>query len=458
MEGNVFYREAILMSCCMCAETLIFFACTEKTPKRKYVPLIMWGKAFFINFILTLVLGSVYHDRPWYWMAESCASVAGATFYICIVKSFTELTWSKWSLILIFSEFTALGVTYIPLALIGILGGHDIFLVLWEGETGYDLLYGFTEACLLILLYRKGNHWFAWIRNRKIRYPALWVGLLIVFYMTGNVLTVISAFIKIRFLYPHISLIIVILVLVVLIFLFLKATVRRLSLQNENLKLQRNMIKDYYFALQQQIELVRKFRHDIANHLQTVELLAKLPDVRSAEIDEYEEVLRKQHQRLATIGYCSNPVIDAALAGKVRYCKKMEIPIEISMSGVNFSEQSIEELDLLGLLFNLLDNAIESCMKIRDHESRHIELQCFQTAGCFVLLMKNSFLEVVEQNHRLITTKRDKKYHGVGMSIVSDIVKKYDGGMDITYEYGEACNDFCIRINLHSPTVTEDNI
>lgn len=458
MEGNVFYREAILMSCCMCAETLIFFACTEKTPKRKYVPLIMWGKALFINYIFILVLGQVYHDRPWYWMAESCASVAGATITMYIGKSFTELTWSKYSLVLICSELSALGVTYIPLALIGILGDNNIFLVLWEGETGYDLLYVIAEACLLVLLYRKGSHWFAWIRNRKIRYPAFWIVLLIVLYFIGNVLTIINAFIMIQFVYPHILLSIAVLVLIVSVFLFLKATVRRLSLQNENLKLQRNMIKDYYFALQQQIELVRKFRHDIANHLQTVELLAKLPDVRSAEIDEYEEVLRKQHQRLATIGYCSNPVIDAALAGKVRYCKKMEIPIEISMSGVNFSEQSIEELDLLGLLFNLLDNAIESCMKIRDHESRHIELQCFQTAGCFVLLMKNSFLEVVEQNHRLITTKRDKKYHGVGMSIVSDIVKKYDGGMDITYEYGEACNDFCIRINLHSPTVTEDNI
>lgn len=457
MEGNDFYRDVLLMSCCFCAETLVYFACTEKTPRRKYVPLIMGMKMIVVNFFMCFLLGEVYHDAPWYWVIYSCFSVAGSTIGMYVCKTFAEISWGKYALINIVSEFLAMGVTFIPLTLIGILRCQDISPVLPDGEPGYDLLYVAVEVCLMVLLYRKGSSWFAWIRNRKLKRPLLWIGLLIIVYMIGNALTIVSNLARIKFVYPYIFLSITIVVLIASVFLFFRARVRQLAQQNENLKLQRSMIKDYYFALQQQIELIRKFRHDIANHLQTVELLASLPNVRSEEFSEYEETLRKEHQRLAAIGYCMNPVIDAALADKVRYCKEMEIPIEISVRGLPVRDGGIEELDLLGLLFNLLDNAIESCMKIQEPERRHIELHCFQAAGAFVLTMKNSFLDVVYQNHRLITTKKDKKYHGVGMSIVSDIVKKYDGGMDITYEYGEGCNDFCIRINLQSLPETEDN-
>ena len=62
-------------------------------------------------------------------------------------------------------------------------------------------------------------------------------------------------------------------ILVVGSLFYLKEEQRRLYKENQNLLLQRRLMEAYDSSLREQIELTRKMRHDIANHLQTLEEL-----------------------------------------------------------------------------------------------------------------------------------------------------------------------------------------
>ena len=138
-----------------------------------------------------------------------------------------------------------------------------------------------------------------------------------------------------------------------------------------------------------------------------------------------------------------NQVIRNTAASFEGTCKKKSIAIEVILTGetmyVDADMGKIQQV-----LYNLMDNAIESCLKIQNPEERYIKLECFEAAGQLILIITNPATEVIVREGKLMTTKKARAYHGVGMSIVTDIVKKYDGVMDVTFNKPE----FSVRMNI----------
>ena len=87
----------------------------------------------------------------------------------------------------------------------------------------------------------------------------------------------------------------------------------------------------------------------------------------------------------------------------------------------------IDVIDICVLLGNLLDNAIEACLKI--NSNRSIKLRFKQVENYFSIVVKNTFLN--EDNDDLVTTKENKMNHGFGIKSVKSIVKKYGGDFQI---------------------------
>ena len=62
------------------------------------------------------------------------------------------------------------------------------------------------------------------------------------------------------------------------------------------------------------------------------------------------------------------------------------------------------------------------------------------------IYIKNSFDSVVKDNGtKLLTRKKDKKMHGIGLQSVNDIVDKYRGEVELRY----SGNEFLIQIVLY---------
>lgn len=116
-------------------------------------------------------------------------------------------------------------------------------------------------------------------------------------------------------------------------------------------------------------------------------------------------------------------------------------------AGINFQSQinipmslAISEIDLISLVSNLLDNAIEACTYCLPEES-WIKFQMAAQKQCLVIRVENSTDNV---HQSFATRKSDKQQHGIGLKSVQRIVKKYNGEL----EYDWQKHSFSIEITL----------
>ena len=108
--------------------------------------------------------------------------------------------------------------------------------------------------------------------------------------------------------------------------------------------------------------------------------------------------------------------------------KNIKFTPEVKLASLKY----IDDVDLSTLLNNLLDNAVEASDIT---ENGFIELKIFSKNSRFDgIVIKNSCSTPPKHiNNELITSKKDKLLHGLGMSIVKKVFKKYDAIYDWKY-------------------------
>lgn len=198
-----------------------------------------------------------------------------------------------------------------------------------------------------------------------------------------------------------------------------------LYFENQYLVLQQNIIREHHELVEEQLRVAAKARHNIADHLQTIESLISTYGNQN-EVSHYTEKLKGMHKKLCRVIYCNNPVINSVLHNKVKLCAEEKIKVTIDMH--SFQEGQIEDIEILSILYNVLNNAIEACRKV-ETEKRFLEFSCGQIANQLIIKEKNSMKAdtVQKQEKKLLTSKKDKYRHGYGMQIVADTVKKHNG-------------------------------
>ena len=112
--------------------------------------------------------------------------------------------------------------------------------------------------------------------------------------------------------------------------------------------------------LQKQIDIIRKYRHDIPKHIHMME----------ETIDR--DIMEKR--------FCDNELLNAVAKIKEAECRQKNISIKIDFK---LEKDAIEKINLSaikvsGLIQNLLDNAIEENCRITDLEEREIKWTILQ--------------------------------------------------------------------------------
>lgn len=199
------------------------------------------------------------------------------------------------------------------------------------------------------------------------------------------------------------------------------------DLERKNLQLQKN----YYEELEQNQKQIRKFRHDMNNHLSVVGYLLQKGELQKAR-DYFDKI--SVYMQTANRKFCENSVVNAVLNAKYNLMTDAKIDgfFHISIDKLLF----IDDVSLCTLFANTLDNAIEACQKIEAPDRRKLELKCRYTEnGYFSLELINSKInEIVVQKNQYISDKEDKSAHGIGIFSIRDIVEKYEGTLDISYD------------------------
>ena len=194
--------------------------------------------------------------------------------------------------------------------------------------------------------------------------------------------------------------------------------------QNKLMKQQMDEIENIYMTM-------RGWRHDYHNHIQSLKGYLSLNKVE--QMKNYLNELETDLDSIDTLYHSGNLQLDSILNAKLAIAEKGQIRIHCDASIP--PQLHVSDLDLCVILGNLLDNAIESCRKIKVPDERFIRVYIGILKKQLYISITNATSETVKQRtDHYFTMKRGD--HGHGLKRVDQVVKKYDGYLNRQNEPG----------------------
>lgn len=205
---------------------------------------------------------------------------------------------------------------------------------------------------------------------------------------------------------------------------------REIQIQNDRLVQERtkNQMRLYY-TMKESFEKQKKYMHDYKNQLNCIKGL--LMNGKLQESIDYITGLTGNIDMDMDSIHTNNVVADAVINQKYRDAKRNGIIIMITVN--DLSRLIITEQDLVSLLSNLLDNAIEACQKLE--ENKVIQFKCMNDKNQLIIAVNNPVREDIQIiDQRIATTKENKQDHGIGLLNIREIINKYNGTSAIKCE------------------------
>ena len=230
------------------------------------------------------------------------------------------------------------------------------------------------------------------------------------------------------------------LVIALSVLVLAKKTVQLEKESERNQLIQSYMVtlQGFYQTIQSQIDMTRKFRHDLAKHIQTLEEL--MGEQNGSELREYADSLKQEYRQVENKGESESEVVNAILSMKGRQCREKNIPFCMNIEEKGYA--LVRDIDMVGLLVNLLDNAIEENEKIEE-EQRGIWLDMKEKEqGEVWLQIKNK----IRLDKKIDFQTEKKGEHGIGRGIIEYLVKQYQGEENVRIDQETAV--FCETILL----------
>ena len=214
------------------------------------------------------------------------------------------------------------------------------------------------------------------------------------------------------------------------------------SIESDNIKnmeiFQRKLLSHQYEEIKEAYINMRGWRHDYHNHLQAMKAYLSMNQLK--ELDEYLFKLERDLDEVDSLVKSGNLMMDAILNSKITIM--MNYNINVDFKAILPEKIKIADVDLCVMVSNLLENAIEACLKI-PQEQRFIRVFSEVYGSQFYLSIQNSAMENLDFNaQNYISNKRGE--HGFGMKRVQLLVDKYNGFLNLQNEPGIFASEITI--------------
>lgn len=173
--------------------------------------------------------------------------------------------------------------------------------------------------------------------------------------------------------------------------------------------------------------------HEYKNQIECLQTLSKAG--KYVEIDNFlAQIGDELHGELDCIN-TNHSVVNAVLNAKYQEACNNNITFALKIN--DLSGLWLEEKDIVVMLSNLLDNAIEALEDCG--EERIMKVKMILEDNNFIVSVRNVYNGELKYNgETLLTTKGNKDYsHGLGIGNVIKVVNKYNGFYAIRTEDGE---------------------
>ena len=200
---------------------------------------------------------------------------------------------------------------------------------------------------------------------------------------------------------------------------------QQISLQTEN-----------YNALKKNYNVQRKSTHEFERHIQVLKDLLDHEAYDSAK--NYVRTLQANRTLRIFCINSNNPVIDV-LNQKHQLAQENRITMRVQVN--DLSSISYQTDELVVLLSNLLDNAIEACLRL---EGRKEILCTILKEDSVYISIRNTSNPVTIVNNEIPTSKPDVTEHGFGIPAVKYILEQLNA--EYTFAYNDGWFQFVAEI------------
>lgn len=183
------------------------------------------------------------------------------------------------------------------------------------------------------------------------------------------------------------------------------------------------MMKNQELRKKQEEELkaIKENAEEIQNKIKKdLRTVSEMLDTNVEEAKETLIHLSDHFEAVRMHPICADSLMNAILQSKKDYANTLGIDVHYH---VVTEYANCFDTDLSAVLFNLLDNGIEACSQCNDSS---LSLSISDHLGYLHIKMINS---KQEKKFTGETTKEDKKHHGYGLSIITDVANKHDGSV-----------------------------
>ena len=189
-----------------------------------------------------------------------------------------------------------------------------------------------------------------------------------------------------------------------------------------------NVLQNQYVQYKQSresIELINYKYHDLKHQIAFLRSESD-PEKRNKFLNRMEDEIKQYEAQNKT----GNKVLDTVLTAKSMYCAKHSITFTCVADGTLLD--FMDTMDICSIFGNALDNAIECEKKIEDKEKRLIHVTVSKQKKFLIHRFENYYYEKLQYKEgKLITTKKEKGFHGYGIKSIRYTVNKYDGAVSI---------------------------
>lgn len=209
-------------------------------------------------------------------------------------------------------------------------------------------------------------------------------------------------------------------------------SIEKATEQEQDLRLLRQQISiqtENYGALKKNYSIQRKSTHEFERHIQVLRTLLDREEYESARV--YIRQLQADRTLKVFSISSQNPVIDVVLNQKHQVAQEHSIKMQVKVN--NLSSIEIRTNELVVLLSNLLDNAIEACLKITNN--REIVCSIVKEDSIYISI-RNTSVPVTILHGEIATTKQDATEHGYGLPAVKYILSQLNAEYTFAYQDG----------------------
>ena len=219
-------------------------------------------------------------------------------------------------------------------------------------------------------------------------------------------------------------------------FLFGKIIDKRIT------KYQNDLINKQYAEVENMYRTMRGWRHDYHNHIQTMKAYLQMNKIE--ELEQYLNNLDKDLTTVDTVIKTGNVMVDAILNSKISLAKSKDI--NVNAKAIVPKKLKILEIDLCVIIGNLLDNAIEACMKLDNPNDRFIRVYVDIFKEQLYISVQNSNGGKIKKIGKTYYTTKESNSHGFGLIRVDNIVNKYNGYINRQNEEGVFATEVMLPI------------